>query len=222
MRKVYLSLITTFFLTACGGGGSSSDSSTPIIATPSTPTTASSQEIQGDWITRCVTSSDGTSGFATTTFNNVEGVDAFFYGQSSFATSNCSGQSEIIVFGGPVSYRGEFTTSICVAEKVDEEITVISNGETTIEGADVTQFLANNQIQDTIYDIACRLNNQLLLGVPTAALDATTDVRRPIELNTSIPFDVWDRPSARSAANENLSFNEAMTQVSQEIKNIVK
>lgn len=195
MNKILPAILTSIFLTACGGGGDDTFSSSTI------------SDIQGDWITDCITRDDGTSGIASYTFDTANsGNDFFVTSFSNFDTSNCSGDSVITVLGGDVIYRGEFATSVCLAEKID--LFVLSGGDdvNTYEGSELDSFLEDEDLADRDFDIACVTNERLFLGDNTDNLDGSSADRRPENMNMSIPFSRTNFAASR-AVNGNQSNN---------------
>ncbi|PID33806.1 MAG: hypothetical protein CR955_00690 [Thiotrichales bacterium] len=229
MKKIYLILTACLFIAACGGGSNSSDSndssnSSNISADNANTTTATSNArdaIQGDWITSCLTSTDGKSAYLSSSFSTKDGNNIFIRAIASYYTSNCSGQAKVLALGGPITYKGERATSICTAEKIDQEVIIITDGETKIVGDDAQDFLRNEGFSPITYDLACQLNNQLFLGLKTETYTTSESTRRPIEMNTSIPYHIWDRSSS-AKGNKSLSLTEKMTRISNDIKNLTK
>ena len=177
MNKLYSILLASVFLTACGGGGDDRFSGSTI------------SDIQGDWITNCITRSDGSSALASYTFDTANsGNDFFVSGFSTYDTSNCTGDSEVTVLGGDVIYRGEFSTSVCLAEKIDLFVLTGSDGVDDFEGSDLQSFLDDEGLDDRDFDIACVPNDRLFLGDNNSTLDGSSADRRPTEVDTSLPF----------------------------------
>ena len=177
MKKLYSILLASVFLTACGGGGDDRFYGNTI------------SDIQGDWITNCITRGDGSSAIASYTFDTANsGNDFFVTGFSTYDTSNCTGASEITVLAGDVIYRGEFSTSVCITEKIDMFVLSGSDGVDDYTGSDLDSFLDDEGLDDRDFDIACVPNDRMFLGDNTSNLDGTSSDRRPVEVDTSLPF----------------------------------
>ncbi len=210
MNKIYATLALSAFLTACGGGGSGDRFSSNTIF-----------DIQGDWITNCITRSDGTSAISSYTFDTANsGNDFFVTGFSNYETSNCTGDGDITVLGGDVIYRGEQANSVCIAEKIDLFVLSGGDGIDDFEGSDLVSFLDDEGLPDRDFDIACAPNNVLFLGDNTANLDGSSSDRRPTEVDTSLAFfptDLSSRPTKgqkndlKSAMQRNVSLLKRAT-----------
>jgi len=193
-------------LSACGGGSSKSS-------------TSAKQQILGEWITDCIPFTDGTSEVRSMSLVKLDdGSDGFFNGNSSYTTNDCSGNADVIVFGGPVLYRGEYATSICKAEKIDTTLAVITDGDTTLVGSDLQQFLADRNLSDKDYDLACKYREQLLLGDDTGANEGSTSANRPVSMRVEIPFNTWVR--SKQAKSTAMSLQNNLEQIRNRLQSL--
>ncbi len=190
-------------LAACGGGGGDNGFSPSVR-----------NQIQGDWRTGCNSFTNGTSTILTQTFSKErDGSDSFYVGIKFFSTAdNCTGAADVTVLGGPVSYKGSYTTSTCTAEKIDETITAIVDNGSPLTGSDAQQFLIQNGIPQKTYDLACKRGNQLLLGDDSGSNDGSTPGTRPTTMDQGTPYFVWNRQQ-RQARNVALSTQERIEQI---------
>ncbi len=200
-------ITTTLALTACGGGGGNGFS-------PG----ASKEQIAGDWITGCITYTNGTSEFQTASFTKLDdGSDAVFIGNGSYTNDNCSGESEVLVLGGPVRYTGTVSTPSCTALKFDATIKFITDGNTSLAGDQAQQFLASNNLPGQIFDLACKVNNYVLMGDDSGNNDGYSDSTRPTRMEERIHFNVWNR-QARQAKNITPSMQDGLKQITKRLE----
>jgi len=190
MKKIYLSILFSVFLSACGSSDDDFYYSDGPIA-----------DVQGDWITNCRTQSDGSSSLISYTFDTSRsGNDFFVNGFSTYETSNCSGPGEVTILAGDVFYDGEEGTTLCIAEKIDLFVTSADdNDDVSYEGAALATFLADNDLSDSFFDLACAPNNRLFLGLNDDTLDGSTRAKRPDEMDTSVIYYPARLGSSRAA-----------------------
>ena len=196
-------------LVACGGGGSNDNFSENVRS-----------DISGDWLTDCIQFTDGTSEVRSASFlKNDNGDDVFFAGLTEYSTNDCSSNSDTLVIGGPVSYRGGYTTSACNAEKFDAVGAFASDGVTSVTGDDFQQFLDDTGIPERSFDLACKRGQQLLLGDDTGSLDGTTSGQRPTSMMLDIPYNAWNR-SGRSASKNSVSLTDHAEQINNSLRSL--
>ena len=196
-------------LVACGGGDSNDNFSG-----------STRSDISGDWLTDCIQFTDGTSEFRSASFlKNDNGDDVFFSGITEFSSDDCSSDSDTLVIGGPVSYRGGYSTSTCNAEKFDVVGVFASDGVTSVVGDAFQEFLDDSGIPERSFDIACKRGQQLLLGDDTGSLDGTTSGQRPTSMRVGIPYNVWNR-SERSASKNSVSLTDHAEQINSSLRSL--
>jgi len=180
-----------FSLSGCGGGGSNN----------STANVNSYKQIVGDWITGCENYQLGKSRIRSVSYpeKKDDNSQAFLLVTALFNSSNCSGTSSIVGFGGPIDYRGKHTTSICIAEKTDINLIYGLIDDVEITGSNLQQLFLNAGLVNPSSNIACKYNDQLLTGLFTSTLNGSSDSTRPIEMDTSATFSHWDRTSSARA-----------------------
>lgn len=207
MNKIYSIILISVFLTACGGGGDDDFVENTIT------------DIQGDWITDCRTSSNGSSSIISYTFDTSnQGNDFFVSGFSSYDTNNCSGSSDITLLAGDIFYSGEEATSVCIAEKIDLFVTSADDGIDEFEGSDLDEFLADEGLSGSDFDIACVPNDVLFLGLNDATLDGSSNSRRPTQMNTSLVFNATNFGASRAATDQVSSLEIAKARVRNMLK----
>ena len=201
INYLFVPVIIMLTLSACGGGGNNFSENSPR------------KQIQGSWISRCIEFTDGTSEFRTVEFSKESnGENSFYAGTASFSSNDCTGGSYIFIFAGPVSYKGAYTTPICTAEKIDTRITVITDGDNALVGDELQQYLADNDVSDRSYDLACKKGNHLYLGDDEGAEDGSTPSLRPTRMETRIAYEVWNRSSGL-AKRKGLSIEDRAKQI---------
>jgi len=193
--KIVFSLIFVINVVGCGGGGGEKSSNNET----------SYKKIVGDWITGCENYQVGKSRVRSVIYpeKKDDNTQVFILATALYNTSNCSGTGSIFVFGGPINYRGKFTTSICVAEKTDVNLVYGRINDIEITGNELQQLFVNAGLVNPSSNIACIYNDKLLLGLFTRTLNGSSDATRPVEMNTSTTFHHWDRKATKARRTDN-------------------
>ncbi len=169
MNSKTLSFVTIVFLFISGcGGGSSEDG---VI---------SSKNIKGNWQRECtVETISNSSNMRDVTINSSQIISTF----TEYLTADCSGQpDDVEVLTYDISVTGTSSNSFCVASNIDTVLSSISiNGE-VLTNEEATAY--TSEFEQTKYDIACNVDNQLYFGLEDDEHDSLSEDERPVEINT--------------------------------------
>ncbi len=166
------------------------------------------QKLSGDWLSQCFPLTDngnGVRGFTATIgffTDDDDGEEGYGEAYRYYDTRTCdAGLLLRIGLAGPITYQGQLSTSVCVAEKYQAPFLgasiTNSNGKKTLVGSELDEFLKSAKIDKTRIDRACIYNNQLLIGKGSNEMALSTPFTRKnqkllidtLELNTSLQID---------------------------------
>ncbi len=173
MNSKILSFVTIVLLLLSGCGGGSSGNEDAVT---------SSKNIKGNWQRECTSVAIlNNSNIKDVTISSSQITIIF----TEYFTSDCSGEPEYIeVSTYDLSTTGSSSNSFCEFSNINTVLTSISVNGVLLTREEAATYTA--EFEQTNYDIACNVDNQLYFGLEDDEHDSESEEGRPVEINTQV------------------------------------